>query len=41
MNNFKIRILFRHYWKKRLSPRAATAEISKVEAKERSGKLLR
>jgi transposase len=31
MNNFEIRVLLRHYWKKGLSARAAAAKICKVE----------
>ncbi|CAF4605097.1 unnamed protein product [Rotaria sp. Silwood2] len=31
MNNFEIRVLLRHYWKKGLSARAAAAEICEVE----------
>jgi histone-lysine N-methyltransferase SETMAR len=38
MNNFEIRVLLRHYWKKGLSARAAAAEICKVEGEGTIGK---
>ncbi|CAF2057187.1 unnamed protein product [Rotaria magnacalcarata] len=38
MNNFEIRVLLRHYWKKGLSARAAAAEICEVEGEGTIGK---
>ncbi|CAF4060430.1 unnamed protein product [Rotaria magnacalcarata] len=38
MNNFEIRVLLRHYWKKGLSARAAAAEIREVESEGTIGK---
>ncbi|CAF5175499.1 unnamed protein product, partial [Rotaria magnacalcarata] len=37
-NNFEIRVLLRHYWKKGLSARAAAAEICEVEGEGTIGK---
>lgn len=38
MNNFEIRVLLRHYWKKGLSARAAAVEICEVEGEGTIGK---
>ena len=38
MNNFEIRVLLRHYWKKGLSARAAAAEICEVVGEGTVGK---
>ncbi|CAF3284141.1 unnamed protein product [Rotaria sp. Silwood2] len=38
MNNFEIRVMLCHYWKKGLSTRAAAAEISQVEGEGTIGK---
>ncbi|CAF4482611.1 unnamed protein product [Rotaria sp. Silwood2] len=38
MNNFEIRVMLCHYWKKGLSTRAAAAEICQVEGEGTIGK---